>query len=150
MNLLEKLKESIRLRDSILSMQQAGSSRNVTDCHEDYMFMHILDCIGSLSCIRAVQKTLRSIKVGHELISSKYRVFWQAIREIADREITLEGISTEKTSSIPDITPLSLVLNCFQNSSKHSDGRTWLPLHFSFCYVLAYCQFGGRTNSLRR
>eukprot|EP01035_Chromulina_nebulosa_P036970 gene36970-49882_t len=120
---MSRLKRSYQFQDSII--------KNVA--REDDMFMHILDCIGSLSCIRAVQKTLgsRSIEVGHELISSKYRVFWQAIREIADREITLEGISTEKTSSIPDITPLSVVLNCFPNSSKHSDGRTWLPLHFA-------------------
>ena len=100
------------------------------------MFMHILDCIGSLSCIREDQKMRRSIKdEGHELISSKYRVFWQAIREIADREITLEGTAvTEKTSSIPnsfDNTPLNFVLNCFPDKVKRSDGRTWLPLHFA-------------------
>ena len=97
------------------------------------MFMHILDCIGSLSCIRAYQKKRRSIKDdGHELMSSKYRVFWQAIREIADREITQEGTAgKEKTASIPDNMALNFVLRCFPDESKRSDGRTWLPLHFA-------------------
>eukprot|EP01035_Chromulina_nebulosa_P015480 gene15480-20508_t len=102
--LFKRLKRSFELQDSII--------KNVST-REDDMFMHILDCIGSLSCIRAYQKKRRSIKDdGHELMSSKYRVFWQAIREIADREITQEGTAgKEKTASIPDNMALNFVLS---------------------------------------
>jgi len=94
--------------------------------------MHILDCIGALSCIRADQHA-RNINeqdnADISLTASKQRVFWLAVREIAEREaVLMEAKHTIPTSSN---VPFEFVLNCFPDDSKLSDGRTWLPLHFA-------------------
>ena len=128
-----RLEKSFRLRDSIVVSSKSRSSRGIT---EDHMFMHILDCIGALSCIRANQKKKSADTIKERsaaaLLASKHRVFWQTVREIADREAALEDIaadgynkSTQKNRS------LDLVLDCFPDDAKWSDGRMWLPLHWA-------------------
>ena len=100
------------------------------------MFMHILDCIGALSFIRANQKQKRDNTSmegsAAALMASKHRVFWQTVREIADREAALEDISAEEyNQSIQKNRSLDCVLKCFPDDAKGSDGRMWLPLHWA-------------------
>eukprot|EP01035_Chromulina_nebulosa_P056593 gene56593-77555_t len=52
-----RLRKSISLRDSIVTRSKSHSSGTIVTNNEDHIFMHILDCIGALSCIRAEQKT---------------------------------------------------------------------------------------------
>ena len=90
----------------------AQSSRTTrrTIIAEDAMFLHILDCIGALSCIRADQMSRNrrnNNEEGHalELLFGKHRVSWQAVREIVDHKAALEDmISMEenKKSSASD------------------------------------------------
>jgi ankyrin repeat protein len=136
-----RLDKSLHLQDSILNAQQPPSVRNrCTKNAEDAMFLHILDCIGALSCIRNEQKksfcrknSSSSCNSNKEqasaLLSCKHRVFWQAVREIADREAVLEDIpaTEEKEKS----SALDYMLECFPDETKQSDGRLWLPLHFA-------------------
>jgi len=101
------------------------------------MFVHILDCMGALSCIRKDHKKNNSFKNSSSnnneegqtaLLSCKHRVFWQAVREIADQEAVLEdtpATEEEKKSS------LDLLLESFPDETKLSDGRMWLPLHLA-------------------
>ena len=66
------------------------------------------------------------------LMASKHRVFWQTVREIADREAELEDISAkEYNQSIQKNWSLDYVLECFPDDAKGSDGRMWLPLHWA-------------------
>ena len=51
-----RLKKCLSLRDSIVTRSKSHSSGNIATNNEDHIFMHILDCIGALSCIRAEQK----------------------------------------------------------------------------------------------
>eukprot|EP01036_Dinobryon_divergens_P022626 gene22625-30900_t len=112
-----RLTESLRLRDDIVARSKARSSRTTVIINdEDHIFMHILDCIGALSCIRADQK--KKNEEAHTnmegsasaLLTSKYSVFWQAVREIADREAASENIAPEtiKTSFHKEEMPLHL------------------------------------------
>ena len=106
-----RLKRSNNLRDSIIVESNAQRPRTSQSypTTEDIMFMHILDYIGALSCIRADQrkKTLNNCRTDNSkkeqaeavLLSCKHRVFWQAVREIADREATLEDISDTKVET---------------------------------------------------
>lgn len=54
-----RLEESLRLRDSIAAKWNIHSPTSSTTT-EDIMFLHILDCIGALSCIRKDQKSENS------------------------------------------------------------------------------------------
>ena len=98
------------------------------------MFVHILDCMGALSCIRKDHKKNNSSKNSSSnnneegLTACKHRVFWQAVREIADQEAVLEdtpATEEEKKSS------LDFLLESFPDETKLSDGRMWLPLHLA-------------------
>lgn len=58
-----RLAKSILLKLSILSKFKTGSEAESTtniqsniNSDEDYLFLHILDCMGALSCLRANQK----------------------------------------------------------------------------------------------
>ena len=114
-----RLDKSIRLRDSIIARSKFRTSRTIAITEEDHVFMHILDCIGALSCIRADQKknSADTIKEGSAaaLLASKHRVFWQTVREIADREAALEDIAPEEeyNKSIHKNWSLDFVLECF-------------------------------------
>eukprot|EP01036_Dinobryon_divergens_P024445 gene24446-32895_t len=128
-----RLKRSLLLRDSILSKAKASPDErlpkiNISD--EDYLFMHILDCIGALSCIRADQQAKNINEPSNSLIISKHRVFWLAVREIAEREAVLMEAKFS-LSAVPNNVPFEFVLNCFPDDSKQYDGRSWLPLHFA-------------------
>jgi ankyrin repeat protein len=137
-----KLQRSHRLRDSIVD--QSKAQRQITALHaansEDIMFMHILDCIGALSCIRAMQKKENHCsdsdnneegRQASALLPSKHRVFWQAVCKIADREAALEDISTTREEENEKASALDFMLECFPDDSKRSDGRLWLPLHLA-------------------
>ena len=130
------MEESFRFRDSIVARSKSRSSRTVAINDEDHLFMHILECIGALSCIRADQKgkNVDSKMEGSAaaLLASKHRVFWQTVREIADREAALEDISAkEYDKSIQKNWSLDYVLECFPDDAKRSDGWMWLPLHWA-------------------
>ena len=136
-----RFERSLAIRDSIVAESNAHPRRTSQHSHtaEEIMFMHILNCIGALSCIRANQKTKQPniCRVNNSegeqasaLRSCMHRVFWQAVREIADREAALEDIpdtedEKEKSSA------LDFVLDCFPDDTKRSDGRLWLPLHLA-------------------
>ena len=94
------------------NIQQSDSS------YEDYMFKHILDCIGALTCLLGERETRSST-----LTSCKRMVFWKTIRAIAEGKDRY-GYSNEKC-------PLDYVLSGFPDDSKQTDGRMWLPLHFA-------------------
>ena len=131
------------MRDSILAKWNTQPPRtSVQNCRttiaDDTMFMHILDCMGALSCIREDHKKNNSIRNGSGsnnevgqasvLLSCKHRVFWQAVREIADQEAVLEdtpATEEEKKSSF------DFLLESFPDETKQSDGRMWLPLHLA-------------------
>ena len=134
---LSRLNRSLRLRDSLVPNLNAQRSRipQHTTSAEDIMFMHILDCIGALSCISANQKKKKKKsncansekeQASAGLLSCKHRVFWQAVREIADQEAALDTkVKTEISSA------LDFMLDYFLDDSKRSDGRLWLPLHLA-------------------
>ena len=131
-----RLEKSIRLRDSIVGRSKSCSSRAIATDDEDHLFMHILDCIGALSCIKKNQKQKgdnSNTKSAAALLASKHRVFWQTVREIADREAALEDIAPEEVynKSIQKNRSLDYVLECFPDNTKGSDGRMWLPLHWA-------------------
>ena len=127
-----RLQRSVLLRDSILSLSKsrellASAQNSVTE--EDFMFMHILDCIGAVASLRENQKSSSSSSSnGDALLGSKYRVFWQSVREIADQEIASEA-SIDK--NMPRNEPLNAIMQSFPDDRKRSDGRMWLPLHFA-------------------
>ena len=137
-----RFERSLAIRDFIVAESNADPRRTSQHSHtaEEIMFMHILNCIGALSCIRANQKTKQPNicrmdnsegEQASALRSCKHRVFWQAVREIADREVGLEDIpdtedEREKSSA------LDFMLDCFpDDTTKRSDGRLWLPLHLA-------------------
>ena len=139
-----RLDKSLRFRDSILNAKQPRTSvhNRCTKNADDAMFLHILDCIGALSCMREEQKksfcrenSSSSCNSNQEqasaLLSCKHRVFWQAVREIADREAALKDIpaTEEKKKS----SALDYLLEYFPDETKQSDSRLWLPLHFAVC-----------------
>ena len=114
------------------------SGRDYPTNTEDIMFLHILDCIGELSCIRANQKmksnnSRKDYSEGEQasrLQSCKHRTFWLAVREIADREAALKDISDTEIKKKKS-TALDVMLDCFPDDRKRSDGRLWLPLHLA-------------------
>ena len=130
---------SLRLRESIVAKSKAHPPTNIrhnTTTDDDHIFMHILDCIGALSCIRAdqMQKSKYEERPESNVLFSKHRVFWQAVREIADREARSEDTSTTEKISFSCILHnkyLDFFQNSFPDDSKASDGRMWLPLHFA-------------------
>ena len=130
-----RLHRSLRLRDSIVIESNAHCLRvpQHTASAEDIMFIKILDCIGALSCIRADQKKKNSNCANREegqaevLLSYKHRVFWQAVREVADQEAALEDVPAKKKEK-ETTSALDFMLDCFPDDSKRSDGRLWLSL----------------------
>ena len=86
--------------------------------YEDFMFMHILDCIGALTGLLERERTVS------ELASCKRRVFWNAICAIAEDQKWGYRYSNNTTR-------LDCVLSGFPDDSKRTDGRMWLPLHFA-------------------
>ena len=89
--------------------------------NEEKMFLHILECLGALSCI---EKTRVSPKQSAEIV--KRRIFWHAVKEIADYEI-----QETRTTTINRPESLAGLLELFPDESKLTDGRLWLPLHFA-------------------
>jgi hypothetical protein len=82
----------------------------------DAIFLHILEAV-------AVVNSLEYRKLGEEkLAGAKRRIFWKALRDIADYEIN-------KTISRDE--PILEVLEAFPDQEKKRDGRTWLPMHFA-------------------
>ena len=105
---------------------------------EDIIFLRILDYIGAISTVRRKNKqkscflkrhSKENVKDEDPVIASKYRIFWRAVREIADREIAMEY--EEYPNDYLHNLPLCQLLECFPDESKQFDGRTWLPLHFA-------------------
>ena len=145
-----RLERSNNLRDSIIVESNAQRPRMSQSypTTEDIMFMHILDYIGALSCIRADQrkKTFNKCNSKKEqasaaLLSCKHRVFWQAVREIADREAALEDISDTKVET-EKASALDFMLDCFPDDSKRFDGWQWLPLHLAWKSAYAFASPG--------
>jgi ankyrin repeat protein len=136
-----RLRKSLCLRDSILTKSTNGYRRSRSTRHtasaEDIIFIHILDCMGALSCIRADQKKTNNNSYANReegqaeaLISCKHRVFWQAVREIADHEAALEDVAADNKKKEKS-SALDFMLACFPDEMKPSDGRLWLPLHLA-------------------
>jgi hypothetical protein len=134
-----RLERSNNLRDSIIVESNAQRPRMSQSypTTEDIMFMHILDYIGALSCIRADQRkntfnkcNSKKEQASAALLSCKHRAFWQAVREIDDREAALEEISDTKVET-EKASALDFMLDCFPDDSKRSDGRLWLSLHLA-------------------
>ena len=103
------------------------------DESDDMMYLHILDCIGALSRIqkrsgKMYLKTENRNKY-NPLAESKRRIFWQAVRELADQEILLANKKDKNSSEINSAQ--SRVLNVFPDEAKRLDGRSWLPLHWA-------------------
>eukprot|EP01036_Dinobryon_divergens_P033707 gene33707-43565_t len=128
MNVDEKCFE---FRDSI----RAGLSYRYSEesDKDDMMYLHILDCIGALSRIqkrsgKMYLKTENRNKY-NPLAESKRRIFWQAVRELADQEILLANKKDKKSSEINSAQ--SRVLDVFPDEAKRLDGRSWLPLHWA-------------------
>ena len=66
------------------------------------------------------------------VLRSKSRVFWQAVREIADQELKSEvSASQEEENDLPATDErnqaLDRIMNNFPDKSKLPDGRMWLP-----------------------
>eukprot|EP01035_Chromulina_nebulosa_P040523 gene40523-54794_t len=60
---------------------------------------------------------------------SKRRIFWQAVRELANPEIMLADEKVTDSSIINSAQ--SRVLNVFPDEAKRLDGRPWLPPHWA-------------------
>jgi hypothetical protein len=58
------------------------------ECDEDMMYFHILDCIEALTHIRTVGTTVND----ESFLGSKRRVFWQLVREVADRQKEIKKV----------------------------------------------------------
>ena len=117
-------------RDSIRAGLISYSEESDKD---DMMYLHILDCIGALS---RIQKNMGKIHLKTEnrnkydpVAASKRRIFWQAVRELADQEILLANKKDKNSSEINSAQ--SRVLNVFPDEAKRLDGRSWLPLHWA-------------------
>eukprot|EP01035_Chromulina_nebulosa_P032447 gene32447-43348_t len=150
-----RLSRSLLLRDNITKSKSKSSStarkksrrRTIKlselfqTSNEDFMFLHILDCIGAISTIRREQKNYlvkKPSQTVHEdpVIASKYCIFWQALQEIAMREAAFEresDIYMKDHCNFPrsENLPFDQLMRCFPDESKQFDGRMWLPLHFA-------------------
>ena len=119
-----RLKKSLRLKNSIIAKWNQSTNSPIA---EDVMFVHILDCMGALSCIRKDRKKNNSSKNSSSnnneegqtaLLSCKHRVFWQAVREIANQEAVLEDTpATEEENK----SSLDLLLESFPDETKLSN-----------------------------
>ena len=131
-----KLKRSNYLRNSIVSNAKKECGQRNVSSDDDFMFTHILDCIGALSCIRKDQLQKKNAdRTEDAVVSSKFRIFWQAVREIADQELK-SGVSSgqEKDNASPAADrnkALEIIMENFPDRSKLKDFRMWLPLHFA-------------------
>ena len=126
---LSRLEKSLRLIDSVIATKSKAQRSKTTGSPphtliaKDIMFMHILDCIGALSCIRADQRENSSSDNDEEeqasaLLSCKHRVFWQVVREIADRKAVLDDIPvTIYEKYKPSV--LDCMLECFPIITFH-------------------------------
>ena len=120
-----------KFKASIEEEPPIGNIQSIMSSDEQYLFMHILDCMGALSCTRADQKAKNVNDKGDEELRSKYGVFWRTVREIAEQEALLEdnqAKTMETSTPIPKNGPFGFDLNSFPEDSKLSDG---LPLDFA-------------------
>ena len=130
-----RLKSSLHWRDTIISKSRTvcGKLHVNSTSDDDLIFAYILDCIGALSCIRENHKK-NANNTEDAVISSKVRVFWQTVREIADQEIKSEETASEKENNSPAFErndALGIIMESFPDHSKLHDGRLWMPLHFA-------------------
>ena len=130
-----RLKGSLHWRDTIISKSRTvcGKLHVNSTSDDDLIFAYILDCIGALSCIRENHKK-NAKNTEDAVISSKVRVFWQTVREIADQEIKSEETASEKENNSPAFKQndaLGIIMKSFPDHSKLHDGRLWMPLHFA-------------------
>ena len=118
-----RLQRSIRLFESLHCILEKGPISETFD--EEKMYLHILECIGALSCI---QRSYRVKKKDDDSIirKTKRRIFWQSVREAAKQTMLEEdGTLRGKNEALIEL------LESFPDYNKLNDGRTWLPLHFA-------------------
>eukprot|EP01035_Chromulina_nebulosa_P008256 gene8256-11189_t len=103
------------------------------DESDDLMYLHILDCIGALFCNHKRREKIyfktENRNKNDQVADSNRRIFWQAVRELADQELTLGDRKVADSSKINSAQ--SKVLNVFPDEAKRLDGRSWLPLHWA-------------------
>ena len=91
------------------------------ECDEDMMYFHILDCIEALTHIRTVGTTVND----EFFLGSKRRVFWQLVREVADRQKEIKKVDIVDCA-------LSKVFRSFMSDTERSnDPSSWMPLHWA-------------------
>ena len=84
----------------------------------DGVFLRVLETVIAISKYRLNSRTVSSEY--HEIV--KYKIFWRAMREIADLEI----ISLDRSNL--HISPFERVEEAFPDKEKEKDGRMWLPM----------------------
>lgn len=114
-----RLAKSISLQDVIIS---TFLSKAQTQLPKMPLFVHILDCIGALSCIRSNQ--IKKNEQTNALTSSKHRVFWQAVREIVDRETALEHSDEKEKKTSPSSAAKNMALELVLEKFPRKNGRT--------------------------
>ena len=93
-----------------MGLQKGGS---------DELYLHALESIGAI-----IQHNNRLPLP--KLESAKTRIFWKALREIANHEMGREENVNHELNA-----PLSWLLDCFPEKKMRKDGRMWLPMHFA-------------------
>eukprot|EP01036_Dinobryon_divergens_P022145 gene22145-30381_t len=76
------------------------------------MYLHIMECIGALSCLQSI------IEIQDNLKLTKRKIFWQAVQEVAKSEEVVNE-------------PIHELMQSFPDESKLVNSRMWLPFHFA-------------------
>jgi ankyrin repeat protein len=107
---------------------------NEGDKDDNMIYLHILDCIGALSRIQKRRENIhlktKKRNTNDQEAESNRRIFWQVVRELADRELPLADRKVSNSSEI-NSAQYSIVLDVFPDEAKRMDGRSWLPLHWA-------------------
>ena len=96
---------------------------------EDMICSIILDCIGTLTRIHKGPDRRARYENKYSLLASKRRVFWQALREVADQNL----VESQEEDFCEINSALSTMLDSFPHDNKKllNDGCSWLPLHWA-------------------
>ena len=93
---------------------------------EDKMMTHILDCYAALCSFQQYRGSKKqSIKLDTKTQQAKNKAFKTAM------SLMSRGMTHDDAEEPDDATALSNFVNTFPDNSKMTDGRSWMPLHWT-------------------